>query len=86
MMQVLSVASGVPTSALPTVLAALAEALVQSPHLEFVLDFVKAICTVHGGSLQVSSVLLCVPLVAHSYLPSRHMSWASVQLVPLMSL
>jgi len=51
-MQVLSVASGVPTSSLPTVLAALAESLVQSPHLEFVLDFVKAVCTVHGGTLQ----------------------------------
>jgi hypothetical protein len=50
--QVLSVASGVPTSSLSTVLAALAEAMVQSPHLEFVLDFVQAICTVHGGAIQ----------------------------------
>jgi len=46
------VASGVPTSSLSTVLAALAEAMVQSPHLEFVLDFVQAICTVHGGAIQ----------------------------------
>ena len=51
-MQVSSVAAGVPTSALPTVLAVLAEALTDSPHLEFVLGWVQSLCVVHGGALQ----------------------------------
>lgn len=46
------VAAGLPTSSLPAMLAALVEALTASPHLEFVLDWVKAVCTAHGSAIQ----------------------------------
>lgn len=45
-------AAGLPTSALPVVLQAFAVALTASPHLEFWLDWVKAICMVHGSVIQ----------------------------------
>ena len=42
-------AAGVPTAMLPAVLTALAEALTDSPHLEFVLGWVHALCVSHGA-------------------------------------
>lgn len=45
-------ATDLPTSSLATVLRTLAEAIGGSPHLEFLLDWVRAVCTAHGPVLQ----------------------------------
>lgn len=37
-------AAGAPSAAVPVVLAALSEALAASPHLEFLLTWVRALC------------------------------------------
>ena len=50
--QVQSVAAGIPTSSLRAVLEVLADGLTSSPHLEFVLNWIQALCTIHGGTIQ----------------------------------
>ena len=44
MAQVRAVAAGAPSSAVPAVLVALSEALAASPHMEFLLTWVHALC------------------------------------------
>ena len=48
----LTVASGIPTSTLPKLLGAIGEALANSAHVEFVLDWLTAVATAHGGAIQ----------------------------------
>ena len=59
-MQVDLVAARVPAVALVEVLNALAEALKECPHLEFLLRWVRALCLHHGSALQVCSLSLSV--------------------------
>ena len=47
------VAHGVPPAALTELLQILAEALGDSPHVEFLLQWVRALCLRHGTALQV---------------------------------
>nr|BCL66081.1 nucleolar protein, component of the U3 processome [Volvox africanus] len=48
-------ASGLPPVLVPTVLGALAECAARSPHLEFVLIWIRTVCTAHGASLKSSA-------------------------------
>ncbi|KAK9830156.1 hypothetical protein WJX72_010038 [[Myrmecia] bisecta] len=50
--QVIAVAGGLPTASVAPVLTALAEYLSDSPHMEFILEWVRAICVRHGATLQ----------------------------------
>ncbi len=51
---VAAAAAGVPAVYVPTVLTALAEAVGETAHLEFVLGWVKAVCTAHGEGLRAA--------------------------------
>ena len=51
--QVEAVARGLPPAALSPVVAALAELLGDSAHLEFLLRWVHALCVAQGAALQV---------------------------------
>lgn len=51
-------ANSLPPAALTEVLAALAEALGDSPHIEFLLRWVRCLCLQHGNTLQVRTPLL----------------------------
>nr|ADF43197.1 UTP1m [Chlamydomonas reinhardtii] len=48
-------AAGLPAMFVPTVLAALAEAAADCPHLEFLLGWVRAVCSAHGAALQAAA-------------------------------
>lgn len=68
-------AGGAPTAAVPAVLAALAEALAASPHLEFLLTWVHALCLRHDVSQQVHfSPIYTVT----TYGPSQSVVWAGL--------
>ena len=58
MEQVELVANSLPPAALTEVLAALAEAMAESPHIEFLLRWVRCICLQHGNALQVRAPML----------------------------
>ncbi|KAG2492638.1 hypothetical protein HYH03_009054 [Edaphochlamys debaryana] len=49
-----AVAAGLPGAFVPTVLAALAEAAADCPHLEFLLGWVRAVAGAHGAALQAA--------------------------------
>lgn len=53
MLQVDAVARGLPPAALAAVVAALAELLAGSAHLEFLLRWVHALCVAQGRAIQV---------------------------------
>lgn len=55
MLQIANVAASVPSATVVSLLTCLAEALASSPHLEFMLAWVHALCTHHGNVLQVHS-------------------------------
>ncbi|GLC52693.1 hypothetical protein PLESTB_000658000 [Pleodorina starrii] len=48
-------AAGLPPVFVPAVLGALAECAAQCPHLEFVLSWVRTVCTAHGGLLKAAA-------------------------------
>lgn len=54
--------SDIPTASLAPVLAAIAEALSSSPHLEFWLDWLQSVCTTHGAAIQGSPAAMQGPL------------------------
>ena len=56
--QVDMVAARVPAVALVEVLSALAEALGECPHLEFLLRWVRAVCLHHGAALQARALAM----------------------------
>lgn len=60
--QVALVAADIPVSALGVVLSAMATALVSSPHLEFCLGWLQAICTAHGAVIHGSTSSIQTPL------------------------
>ncbi len=53
LLQVDMIAGSVPAAALTDVLAALADYMTDSPHLEFLLKWVRSLCLRHGTTLQV---------------------------------
>ena len=62
-MQVSSVAAGVPSASVPQVLVALASYLADSPHLEFLLSWLRDICVRHGRSLQNEKAAVIMPAI-----------------------
>ena len=54
-LQVGSVAATIPVSAVTTLLVVLAQSLSSTPHFEFVLSWLRALCIHHGGALQSGS-------------------------------
>lgn len=61
--QVGSVAAGVPSASVPQVLLALASYLADSPHLEFLLSWLRDICIKHGRSLQNEKAAVIMPAI-----------------------
>ncbi|KAA6423408.1 MAG: WD40 repeat [Trebouxia sp. A1-2] len=61
--QVGSVAAGVPSASVPQVLSALASYLADSPHLEFLLSWLRDICIKHGRSLQNEKAAVIMPVI-----------------------
>ena len=59
--QVAAVANGVPSASVPAVLTALAEELGESPHLQFLLNWVEAVAVRHGSSLQKAPAATVMP-------------------------
>ena len=53
-LQVASVAAAIPPSAVTTMLVELARSLSATPHLEFMLSWLRALCLHHGSALQTS--------------------------------
>ncbi|KXZ50608.1 hypothetical protein GPECTOR_15g291 [Gonium pectorale] len=51
---VAATAAGLPAAFVPAVLAALAEAAAEGPHLEFVLSWVRGVCVAHGAALKAA--------------------------------
>lgn len=62
-MQVGSVAGGVPSASVPQVLVALASYLADSPHLEFLLGWLRDICIKHGRTLQNEKASIVMPAI-----------------------
>lgn len=56
MLQVSAVAAGAPSAAVPAVLTALSEAMAASPHVEFLLTWVQALCLRPDVAQKVQSV------------------------------
>lgn len=52
-LQVAAVAAGAPSAAVPAVLAAVSEAMAASPHVEFLLTWVQALCLRHDVAHKV---------------------------------
>ncbi len=50
--QTQTVAAALPRTFVPQMLTQLAELLASSPHVEFLLGWIKALCAVHSGQLQ----------------------------------
>lgn len=61
-MQVDAVASGVPTASVASVLQALAECLSETPHVEFALRWVRALCARHAAALQTMPSSVTLPV------------------------
>lgn len=61
--QVSSVAAGVSSSSVPQVLVALASYLADSPHLEFLLCWLRHVCLKHGKTLQLEKAAVVMPAI-----------------------
>ena len=62
-LQVSSVAAGIPSASVAQVLVALASYLTDSPHLEFLLSWLKHICIRHGRTLQNEKASVVMPAI-----------------------
>ncbi|KAL3138072.1 hypothetical protein ABBQ38_005303 [Trebouxia sp. C0009 RCD-2024] len=61
--QVSTVAAGVPSSSVSQVLVALASYLADSPHLEFLLCWLRHVCLKHGKTLQHEKAAVVMPAI-----------------------
>lgn len=62
-MQVSNVAAAVPSSSVSQVLVALASYLADSPHLEFLLCWLRHVCVKHGKTLQNEKAAVVMPAI-----------------------
>ena len=62
-LQVGSIAAGIPSASVAQVLVALASYLTDSPHLEFMLGWLKHICIRHGRTLQNEKASVVMPAI-----------------------
>lgn len=60
-MQVSSVTAGIPSASVAQVLVALAAYLADSPHLEFLLGWLRDVCVKHGKTLQNEKAAAVMP-------------------------